>query len=117
MRQTFYGGNYALTDVNNMPNPVRVKILFFKTTGCCAAFQFHQMLIFSPKGSRLILKCSFQDYWLSYLHKQFVGSIVLSATTMRSTETIASYWDRFWSWIGIKSFQEVRVYAHCTKPR
>ena len=22
MRQTFYGGNYALTDTNNMPNPV-----------------------------------------------------------------------------------------------
>ena len=29
MRQTFYGGNYGLTDENNMPNPVSTMIIYW----------------------------------------------------------------------------------------
>lgn len=58
LRQTLYGGNYALLDVDLNPNP---------------------------------------DYWLSWLHKKFVGQLVFAVTLS-----------------GISLPPSTRVYAHCT---
>ena len=62
-----------------------------------------------------------QDYWLSYLHKHLVGQKVLNVTTINTNQqdTIL-YWESFWNWVNTRSAnttQEVRVYAHCSKPR
>ena len=61
----------------------------------------------------------FQDYWLSYLHKQLAGEVVLNVTTTDTTlKDTTLYWESLWKLIeGESAPPEVRVYAHCSKPR
>ena len=63
----------------------------------------------------------FQNYWLSYVHKQLTGQIVLNVTTVNTKYDNDFYLKRLWNFFQARMHknysQKVRVYAHCTKTR
>ena len=108
MRQTYYGLYYPLTDKNNLPNPVGTRQVYTKSK-----------MVYIWNASKNWVFLILQDYWLSYLHKQLAGEVVLNVTTTdTAVKDTTLYWESFWKIIERESTPpEVRVYAHCSKPR